>query len=186
MVGEEERMNESIIIGLVVGGGVAVIGALIGYFLRRLEMKDQWDREQKRMEALWAEEERRRKSDRRREIYERELRIVSDSVELLVEAMTKFEHLMDIYRGQRKKDLVREVGLKLERAYLVVHSFPDEELKLRFDELWSTFVDWIVLTDLETGRVKDGKQKEFDKLGRQARSAGPELVRRIREILEEV
>ncbi|MFQ6000382.1 MAG: hypothetical protein ACE5LG_01795 [Anaerolineae bacterium] len=62
-------MNESIIIGLVVGGGVAVIGALIGHFLRLREMDRQWKREKQRMEALWAEEERRRKSDRRREVY---------------------------------------------------------------------------------------------------------------------
>lgn len=69
MVGEEARVNESIIIGLVVGGGVAVIGALIGHFLRLREMDRQWKREKQRMEALWAEEERRRKSDRRREVY---------------------------------------------------------------------------------------------------------------------
>ena len=33
-------MNESIIVGLVVGAGVAVIGALVSYYLRRWEMKD--------------------------------------------------------------------------------------------------------------------------------------------------
>jgi len=44
-------VNESIIVGLVIGGGVAVIGALIGHFLRLREMNQQSDREKHRMEA---------------------------------------------------------------------------------------------------------------------------------------
>ncbi|MCJ7668416.1 MAG: hypothetical protein MUP04_09110, partial [Anaerolineae bacterium] len=123
-MGEEVMMNESIIVGLVIGGGVAVIGALIGHFLRLREIDQQWDREKQRMEALWAEEERRRKSDRRRELYERELRIVSDSVDAIMELMAATKRLT--WREERERvkwrfDLAEAFGLIL-KSHLVAIS----------------------------------------------------------------
>jgi len=55
---EEVMVNESIIVGLVIGGGVAVIGALIGHFLRLREMNQQSDREKHRMEAEFGQKRR--------------------------------------------------------------------------------------------------------------------------------
>jgi len=178
VVGEEGRMNESIIVGLVIGGGVA-----IGHFLRLREMDQQWDREKQRMEALWAEEERRRKSDRRRELYERELKIVTDSLYTIMEGIIgsvgeeEFGSLLE---------LISEAHTMMWKAGLVLRSLGDEELMEGCQQLYRSFLAWRDLLDFETGEPKQGREEEFDGLAGEARQKAAEVQRRIRQILEEV
>lgn len=182
-------MNESIIIGLVVGGGVAVIGALLGHFLRRLEMKDQWDREQKRMEALWAEEDRRRKSDRRREIRGGLLGMVNDAVDAVIDVRTKLGSLGPLYGIEAKESrmkLAAEIILMLERGRSVVHSLEDEQLSEEFFKLYQSYVEWQGSLDFATGEAQEGKNKEFEKWEKKIPKVASLVRRRIREILEEV
>jgi len=40
-------VNESVTVGLVVGVGVAAIGAYVGHHLRLREMKEQWAEEER-------------------------------------------------------------------------------------------------------------------------------------------
>lgn len=139
---------ESIIIGAVVGVVVAAAGALIGYKLRRKEMRE-----------LWAEEERRRKSDRRREIYERDLKIVSDSMHALTEAMTK---------GWREKQLgltgIFEAHEMMLKCIPVVNSFEDAELTERFQQAFDAYRAWYGLIDFSTGKAKEKGEGRFAEL----------------------
>lgn len=171
-------MNESIIVGLVVGSGVAVIGAYVGHLLRLREMNQQWDREKQRMEALWAEEERRRKSDRRRELYERDLKIVADAMHRVIEAMTSALRLAE---PKLKLELVVEAhGMMLE-CKTVVDSFGDPELTKGWHELMNNFETWWKEIDLDTATDVELAERAV-----QTQKAASGTVRRIREILEEV
>ena len=185
MVGKEGNVNESIIVGLVVGAGVAVIGALIGHFLRLREMDQQWDREKQRMEALWAEEERRRKSDRRRELYEGELRIVSDAVAGLARTTLSVTCPWGETVVSRVESL-KEVALMIARARLMTLSLDDLELMQRYAKLLEIFQDWSGLFDLETGEAKEGKEEDLGELTDEAEVAASKVLQRIREILEKV
>jgi len=175
---EEAMMNESIIVGLVIGAGVSIIGTLVGYLVRRREMND-----------LWAEEERTRKSDHRRELYERELRIVSDAVDALVQSVDTME-----WYAYAAPDLSREARVELGReAYLVVGranvravSLKDQELEELVRTLVDVYGDWDDLLDLDTGAAKVGKEEEFEQLRAEVRITGSKVIRRIREMLEAV
>ncbi len=175
---EEATVNESIIVGLVVGGGVAVVGALVSYYLRRWEMKE-----------LWAEKERRRKSDRRRELHERELNIVRDSVDAVVEVQSKVTGLASVgeEKGwERHTKLVASAGLTVDRARVIVISSGDEELKNKYADLLVAFGNWGKLLDFNTGEPIKGKEKESEELAEKTESAASDVRRRTRQILEEV
>jgi len=170
--GRTGRMNESIIVGVVVGVVVAIASGYISHCLRKKEM-----------EALWAEEERRRKSDRRQEVYEKELSIVRDSVYAAIEAMT--ESLREPRHGLRHK-LQAEADTMIVRAVLVETSLDDEELRARLMQLVDHRDTWRDLIDWDTGRPKEGKEEELRKVVVDAHEAASNIFRRIREILEEV
>lgn len=180
-------MNESIVVGLVVGGGVAVVGALIGHFLRLREMNQQWDREKQRIEALWTEEERRRKSDRKRELYERELKILSDSVDGLVDVIARVE--LSIWTKGACQPFLESMGeayLMMWRGSLVPISLGDEELIDAHKKLIELYQGYLFLIDWRSEDPFDGKEKEFGKAKAEVLVAASEMRRRIRGILEEV
>jgi len=171
-------VSESIIVGVVVGVVVAGIGAVISHYLRKREM-----------EALWAEEERRRKSDRKRDLYERELKIVSDVVNALVETVDRTEWSAragtNLDPGARL-ELGREAHLMAGRANMIALSLDDQELDERLRRLIDIFNHWTDLVDLDTGEAQEGREEEFEELQEEVRRMGAEVWRRTREILEEV
>ena len=171
-------MSESIIVGLVIGVGVAVITGLITHCFRLREMR-----------AHWAEEERRRKSDRRRELYERDLKIVSDVVNALVETVDRTEWSAragtNLDPGARL-ELGREAYLMAGRANVIALSLEDQELDERLHRLIQVFNRWIDLLDLDTGEAEKGREKDFEELREEVRRIGAEVMCRTREILEEV
>jgi len=160
-------VSESIIVGLVIGGGVAVIGTLVSYYVRRWEQK----------------------SERRRELYERDLRIVRDLADTVTWAraeMTKPASLLVKGGRDSRASLVGEVVLMAARAHVVTISLRNQNLRERCDELFGSFVDWLDTLDWDTGKPVGGKKQEFDKLLKQMEQAAAEVLRRIRQILEEV
>lgn len=180
MVGEEIVMTESIVIGLVVGGGVAVVGALVGHFLRRREMQAQWDKEERRL-----------KSERRRDLYERELRTVSDTVDAIVRAMAEVGNwdmkAMFGKRGRNSYDnLIGEVDVMWSRGRVVTDSLGDEELIERYDELVDCFGGWSGLLSRVIRDAREGKEEDLDDWRGPTERAASEVWRRIREMLEEV
>lgn len=166
-------INESIIVGLVIGVGVSVVGTLVSHFVRKREM-----------DRLWAEEERRRKSDRRRELYERDLKIVGDSVFGIEEAMGA------LVWGNGKKglvvNLIREAFLMQVKSLIVAISLEDEDLRKIYDELSDGYGRWLSLIDTGTGKPKKRRAKESREAAQQTHEAAAKVFRRIREILEEV
>lgn len=168
MVGEEATVNESIIPGILIGVIVAVAAGCVSHVLRKREMQD-----------LWAEEERRRKSDRRREIYEDDLRIVADSMHALTEAMSK---------GRRERELgslrILEAYEAMLKCRVVVDSLQDAELTKRFQQTVDAYTVWCDSIDLATGNAKD-EDKVAESAGR-TQGAASATLRRIREILEEI
>lgn len=179
-------MNESIIVGLVVGGGVAIVGALAGHFLRLREMRDHWEKEKQRMEALWAEEERRRKSDRRREAREADLRMVRDAVDAAIEVVSRVSVLgwQQVDSKSRLAPLF-EVLKDLDKAVLVASSLQDQDLADRCMQVRGHFVGWLDLLDMNTRGTKVGKEKEYEEFRSQLKVTGALVWLRIRELLEE-
>ena len=172
------------IILVAVSGLVGVSGTLLGAILN-----NHFGRQQ--MKEAWAEEERRRKSDRRRELYERELRIVSDSVDAIVGAMAEVGMLdTEAMVGKKGRDayakLLGEVGLMFSKGTVLTHSLGDEELIERYDELVGSYIDWSVWLSRDTGEPIHGREAEYYDLREQTEQVASEVWRRIREILEEV
>ena len=181
-------MNESIIVGVVLGGGVALITGYISHWFRLREMKIQSAQERERLEALWAEVERRRKSDRRRDLYDRELKVVRDAVEAVLDNIGTTDRLTGLEESERLKwhsNQVQVVNM-LKRAGLVAASLRDEVLFDRCQELIEVFRDWLSLIDWTSGKAIEGKEQEFQKREGDTEWVGGEVWRRIRELLEEV
>lgn len=171
-------MSESIIVGVVIGVVVAGAGAIISHYLRKREM-----------EAHWAEEERRRKSDRRRELYERDLKIVNDVVNALVEVIDRIEWSAQVEANldpDARLELGREVHVMAGRANVIALSLDDQELDERLRRLIEVFNHWTDLLDLDSGEAEEGIGGEFEELQEEVRRMGAEVWRRTREILEEV
>jgi len=168
-------VSESIIVGLVIGVGVSVVGTLVSHFVRKREM-----------DRLWTEEERRRKSDRRRELYERDLRIVSDAVDAVMEAMAKVGSLAYLYDEEEGAEAMTQAILMMEKVNVVTLSLKDQELRKRYVKLLEGWRDWLSLLDWHRGRAKEGKQDEFKELTGEMDLAASEVWRRIGKILEEV
>lgn len=170
-------VSDSIIVGVVVGMVVALASGYVSHYLRKGEM-----------EALWAEERRRRKSDRRRELYDRELKTVSDAVQAAMEAIAAREGLAWLDEKERVKWLadLGGVGHMLDRALMTAFALRDDDLIERCDQLIVKFQDWSNLVHTPTGKVLEGKELEFEDLELAAKSVAADVARRIGEILEEV
>jgi len=161
------------IILVAVSGSIGVVGTLLGAILNNHFGRGQ-------MKEIWAEEERKRRSDRRRELYERELNIVSDAVDTILLAITEQEW------DDQLLELVREVDMTKRRAHLVLSHIKDRELMERYEELMDGFNNWFGSVDSATGMVAAGREEEFEELRRQTEDAASKVRGRITEILVEV
>jgi len=152
-------MFESIIL-VMVGGFLGVIGTVVGTLVNyRLRQEE-------------------RKSDRRRELYERDLKIVGDSMHRVIEAMTRPFRLAE---PKLSVEVIAQAhGMMLE-SKTVVDSFGDPELTERWRETMNNFETWwkVIDFDIET-------EVEFVERTMQTQKAASRTLRRIREILEEV
>jgi len=154
-------MSESIIVGVVVGVAVALASSYISHRLRQKE----------------------RKSERGREVREGELRIVCDAVDSLVEAMDRIEWSAHISPGA-PAELGREAYLKTGRANVVALSLKDKELMEGCSKLIQGFNRWSDLLDADTGKARDGREKEYRELRAEMRRMASQVRRRTREMLE--
>jgi len=163
--GEEGKMSEALILA-VISGLMGIVGMLIGSVINdRLR--------ERQMKALWAEEERRRQSDRRRDLYDRELRVVSDSVDAVSEALAKLDWMDE---AESAADLIREVSLMVEKAHLVTVSLGDRELQDGYEKLINGFVGWFHLLDLSTEEPIEGRENEVDEFRVRTEAAAQEAV----------
>lgn len=193
VVGEEVRMDVSIIVGLVIGGGVAVIGALIGHFVRLREMDRQWDREKQRMEALWAEEERRRKSDRRLQARKKDLDIVRDVIDAMVSEVERLERFAWLYEEEdveTMKSRLKEFLPMMALGRSAAISMDGGELLPKYVELENAFRNWFTLwLNLRTGayeqEVVEERKNDFDRITEEIPAVAASVRRRLRELEEE-
>jgi len=176
VVGEEVTVNESIIVGLVIGVGVAVVGTLVSHFVRKREM-----------DRLWAEEERRRKSDRRRELYERELGALRDSVGALMDAVAGIE-LSTWSRGAWRPlfNSMAEAYQTMKKARVLPVPLEKQGFAKSYWNLIDLCQEWFDLADWSKADAFEGKLEEALKLRREIESAASKVCCRISEILEEV
>lgn len=178
VVGKEGRMNESIIVGLVVGVVVALASGYVSHYLRKREM-----------EALWAEEERRRKSDRRRELYEKALGVVGQAMDAWIQLMASM-HYMEVGNTKQVEawlvESFRKTSVAATQGVVMAASLEDEQLARRYDEFKLRLVDWLGLLDSATGKVKEGEEEKFGELQAETLALASLIRSRIREMLEEV
>jgi hypothetical protein len=169
-------MNESIIVGLAVGIGVAAIGAYVGHCLHLREMR-----------AQWAEEERRKKSERRRELLQRELTCVSEFVNLVPEAWSElawWAHVEKRFKPGSRAELGKEAYLMVPKANMAASSVDNEWLSESLGRLVDAWVQCNQLVDGATGEPPEGKEGEYEQLQFAMRQAGADVRRRIRQLLE--
>jgi hypothetical protein len=171
-------MNESIIVGLVVGVGVAAVGAIVGHCLRIKEMKEQW-----------AEDERRRRSDHKRHTLEEQLAIVAEFIDFVLEAWSSLEwwsHVQKDVTPEARAEIGKDAFLLVPKANVVALSLGDQELYeglTRFVDIWEQCND---LVNGRTAQPKEGRQEEYTQLQLEMRKAGAQVRRRIRQLLEAV
>jgi len=156
-------VNESIIVGVVVGVVVALASSYISHRLRQKE----------------------RKSERRREVREGELRIICDAVDSLTEAMDRIEWSAHISPGA-PAELGREAYLKTGRANVMALSLKDKELMKGCSKLIHGFNRWSDLLDADTGKAREGREKQYRELRAEMRRMASQVRRRIGQISEEV
>ena len=163
-------MSESIIL-VAVGGFLGIIGTVVGTLVNyRLRQEE-------------------RKSDRRQEVYERELSVVRDLVDALVEAMDRIEwwaHIETKVGPGARAELGKEAYLLTGKANLVALSLNDQELMKGCSKLLQGFNRWSDLLDSDTGKAKEGREEEYKELRDEIRRIGSEVRQRTREILEEI
>lgn len=170
-------MNESILVGLVVGAGVAAVGAFVGHLLRLKEMKEQW-----------AEDEKRRKSDHRRHLLERELATVTELIDLVLEGwsgLAWWAHHENLYTPATRAELGRDAYLMVPKANMAALSLDDQELS---DAVGGFVRSWMQCNELvngSTGKPPEGREEEFEELQLEMRGVGADVRRRIRQLLEE-
>lgn len=168
------------LIGVVVGGLFGVIGTVIGtvisHRLRERQVKD-----------IWAEEERRRRSDRKREIYQRELKVVNDSVDAVIKAMVEVRSVLPWRQVDAKSrgEAFLAAGKVVDKAEVVAASLGESVLAEQHEKLMDVFTDWMNVLDWETGLALKGKEEELKELRTEVRDSAALLLGRIREILEE-
>lgn len=168
------------IILVAVSGLVGVLGAVVGAIVN-----NHFSRQQ--MKEIWAEEERRRKSDRRRELYEKDLTTVADTVNALVEVVDRIEWSAGTdLSPDARIELGREAHLLAGRANVMALSLDDQQLDERLHRLIQVYRRWTDLIDLDTGEAYEGTEEEFQEVQEEVRRRASEVLRRRREILEEV
>lgn len=171
-------MNESIIVGLVVGVGVAAVGAIVGHCLRLREMKEQWD-----------EDERRRRSERRRELLERELAVITEFADVNVDLWNSiiwWSQTDKLLTADAKADLGNEAFLMHAKANIAALSLGDENLKTGVKKLIEFMERCNKLLDPDTGKPHVRKDKEYRQVLLEMRTTAADMRRRRRELLEEV
>lgn len=120
-----------------VGVGGTLVGTIVNNHLSRRQMKE-----------VWAEEERRRKSDRRREAREADLRMVRDAVDAAIEVEARVTVLgwQQVDSKSRLEPLF-EVLKGLDKALLVASSLQDQDLADKCMQVRAISWDgWICLT----------------------------------------
>ena len=170
-------MNESIIVGLVVGAGVAAVGAIVGHYLRQREMK-----------AHWAEEERRRKSERRRELLARELATLTEFVDLVLESWSSLEwwaHFEKAFKPDARAEMGKKAYLMAPTANAAAMSLDDDVLSASLEALVDAWMECNDLTDGATELPPDGKVEEYRELQLTMRAASKNVRRRARTMLEQ-
>jgi hypothetical protein len=171
-------MNESIIVGLVVGAGVAAVGALVGHFLRLREMDRQW-----------REGERKAKSERRRQLLERELAVITEFADLnaqLWDSITWWSPTGKLLDPAARAELGEDAFLMLCRANIAALSIGDKSLKDTVKSLVDLMERCNRLLDPGTGKPHVGEEDEYKNARMEMRLKAGETRRRARELLEEV
>lgn len=167
------------IILVAVSGLVGVVGAVVGAIVNnhfsRQHMKD-----------LWAEEERRRKSDRRRELYQRELAVVSGAVDAASKLMATMGIFTPLYDAEERVEAVKQVGLMIPKAKVAILGLEDEKLMLRYQRFVESWGKWSLLWDWDSGKLQEEKRDRVQHLTVEVDAKASEVRRRIREILEQV
>ena len=170
-------MNESILVGLVVGVAVAAVGAFVGHLVRLKEMKEQW-----------AEDEKRRKSHHRRQLLERELATVTELIDLVLETwsgLAWWAHYEHLYTPDARAELGKDAYLMVPKANMAALSLDDQELSdavARFVRCWMQCNE---LVNGPTGKPPEGREEEYDQLQFEMRGVGADVRRRMRQLLEE-
>ena len=175
---KEGAVSESIIVGLVVGIGVAAVGAAVGHSLRLREMKEQW-----------SEDERRRKSERRRELLERELAVITDFADVYTDFWTSIDWWAPtgkLLSAEAKAELGNEAFLMHARANIAALSLGDESLKTGVKKLIELMILCNTLLDPATSQPYEGEEDEYRKALVKMRTTAADMRRRGRELLEEV
>jgi len=171
-------MYESVIVGLVVGVGVAVAGAFVGHQLRLKEMKDQW-----------REDERRRKSERRRELLENELAVITDFADANSDLWTSINWWSPtgkLLTAEAKAELGKEAFLIHARANIAALALGDRSLKTGVKKLIELMNICNRLLDPATSQPYEGKEGEYHKALVGMRTTAADIRRRRRKLLEEV
>jgi hypothetical protein len=170
-------MSESIVVGLVVGVGVAAVGAYVGHCLRLREMRARWD-----------EEERRKKSDRRRELLARELGTVIEFVDLVLESWSGLEwwvHLDKAVSPHARSEFGKKAYLIAPSANAAAMSLGDDVLDASLEALVDAWQECNDLIDGATRLPPDGKEEKYRELQLAMRQGSKNVRRRARTMLEE-
>ena len=171
-------MNESIIVGLVVGVGVAAVGAVVGYCLRLREMKEQW-----------GEDERRRKSERKRGLLERELAVITEFADVnmdLWHGIIWWSETDKLLSADARAELGNKAFLMHAKANVAALSLGDEDLKTGVKKLIELMMHCNTLLDPGTSKPYTGKDEEFRQALWKMRLTAADIRRRGRELLGEV
>lgn len=143
--------------------------------------------------AIWNLVERRlrhddTKSERRRELYEKELGPVSAYVDAVVEGMAQ----MDMSTFGESRDWRHRFGLMTKpyelraSARIAAGSVGDEKLAERIEEFGEVVGACLGALDLRSGKAKEGKEKELEELRDQMELVASQVKRRMRELKVEV
>ena len=180
-------MNESIIVGLAVGIGVAAVGAIVGHYLRLKEMKAQSDEDERRMKDQWREDERRRESERRRELLENELAVITDFADANSDLWTSINWWSPtgkLLTVEAKAELGKEAFLMHAKANIAALSLADEDLKAGVRKLIELMQLCNTLLDPGTSQPYEGKEGEYHKALVGMRTTAADIRRRRRKLLE--
>jgi hypothetical protein len=171
-------MNESIVVGLVVGAGVAAVGAVVGHWLRLREMKKQW-----------SEDEGRRKSERRRELLENELAVITDFADAntdLWASVNWWSPTGKLLTLEARAELGKEASLMLARANVAALSIGDRSLKTGVKKLIELMNLCSSVLDPGTSQPYEGKEGEYREALVKMRTTAADIRRRRRKLLERV
>jgi len=168
-------MNESIIVGLVVGVGVAAAGAIVGHFLRLREMREQW-----------SEDERRRQSERRQDLLERDLTPITDFADADIDLWTNtlwWAPTGKLLSAKARAELGNEAFLMQAKADVAALSLGDESLNTGVKRLTDLRNQCASLLDPKTSQPYQGKEGEYHQALVEMRKTAAGIYRRRRELL---